>query len=90
MVSPFPNRIHGTKAECAPRGLKFVAKNRIERVAAIAKYLANAPYDVVTLQELWVYADYEHVRDSIQAKLPHAKFFYRYGTSITFLAVRRN
>ncbi|KAF9502242.1 inositol phosphophingolipids phospholipase C [Pleurotus eryngii] len=57
-------------------GLKFVAKNRIERVAAIAKYLTNTPYDVVTLQELWVYADYEHVRDSVQAKLPHAKFFY--------------
>ena len=59
------------------RGLKFVAKNRNERVAAIASELAKSDYDIITLQELWVYADYEHVRQSVSSRLPHAKFFYR-------------
>ena len=61
-----------------PRGLKYVAKDRKERIAAIANELAKSNYDIVTLQELWVFADYEHVRASISNRLPYAKFFYRW------------
>jgi sphingomyelin phosphodiesterase 2 len=57
--------------------LKFVAKQRNERIAAIAAELAKSDYDIIALQELWVFADYEHVRDSISDRLPYAKFFYR-------------
>ncbi|KII93619.1 hypothetical protein PLICRDRAFT_87974 [Plicaturopsis crispa FD-325 SS-3] len=57
-------------------GLKFVSKNRNERVAAIARALSDADHDIVALQELWVFSDYEHVRDSVSNKLPYAKFFY--------------
>ncbi|KAL0951652.1 hypothetical protein HGRIS_008332 [Hohenbuehelia grisea] len=57
-------------------GLKYVAKNRLERIAAIAAYLSQSSYDIIALQEIWVFADYEQVRDSVASKLPHAKFFY--------------
>lgn len=59
------------------RGLKYVAKHRKQRIAAIASGLAASDYDVVALQELWVFADYEHVRASVANHLPHSKFFYR-------------
>ena len=45
---------------------------------AIAKVLADSDYDIVTLQELWVFADYEHVREAVSKRLPYSKFFYRY------------
>lgn len=60
------------------RGLKFVAKNRNERIRAIAAKLATSDCDIIALQELWVFADYEHVRESLANRLPYAKFFYRF------------
>ncbi|KAI0639958.1 Endonuclease/exonuclease/phosphatase [Trametes polyzona] len=57
-------------------GLKYVSKHRKERVAAIANALAASDYDVITLQELWVFADYEYVRDAVSKRLPYSKFFY--------------
>ncbi|KAJ7193353.1 inositol phosphophingolipids phospholipase C [Mycena pura] len=57
-------------------GLKYVAKNRTERVAAIANELAKFEHDIIALQEIWVFADYEHVRDSVLKRLPYSKFFY--------------
>ena len=59
------------------RGLKYVSKYRRKRVDAIARFLADSDYDIVTLQELWVFADYEHVREAVSKKLPYSKFFYR-------------
>ncbi|KAH8099300.1 Endonuclease/exonuclease/phosphatase [Cristinia sonorae] len=57
-------------------GLKYVAKHRTQRIAAIASALAKSDYDIVALQELWVFADYEHVRASVASRLPYSKFFY--------------
>ncbi|KAJ3731959.1 Endonuclease/exonuclease/phosphatase [Lentinula guzmanii] len=58
-------------------GLKFVSKNRRERVVAIADELSHTEeYDIITLQELWVYTDFEYVRESVAKYLPYAKFFY--------------
>lgn len=58
--------------------MKFVSKNRKERIIAIADELSNTEeYDIITLQEIWVYADYEYVRESVTKYLPYAKFFYR-------------
>ncbi|KAJ7103271.1 inositol phosphophingolipids phospholipase C [Mycena belliarum] len=57
-------------------GLKYVAKNRTERIQAIAQELAKFDHDIIALQEIWVFADYEHVRDSVVKRLPYAKFFY--------------
>ncbi|THV01414.1 DNase I-like protein [Dendrothele bispora CBS 962.96] len=58
-------------------GLKYVSKFRIERIRALASELSKSTeYDIVALQELWVYSDFEHVRDMLSGHLPQAKFFY--------------
>ncbi|KAI0699382.1 DNase I-like protein [Cerioporus squamosus] len=57
-------------------GLKYVSKYRTERVRAIANVLASSDYDIITLQELWVFSDFEYVRTAVSKKLPYAKFFY--------------
>ncbi|KAH7914724.1 Endonuclease/exonuclease/phosphatase [Hygrophoropsis aurantiaca] len=57
-------------------GLKYVSKDRHERIAAIAASLARSDYDIIALQEIWVEADYEHIRQSVAARLPHAKLFH--------------
>ncbi|CCM03794.1 uncharacterized protein FIBRA_05942 [Fibroporia radiculosa] len=57
-------------------GLKYVSKHRDERIAAIAGVLATSDYDIVTLQEIWVYRDYEHVRAAVSKRLAYSKFFY--------------
>lgn len=57
--------------------MKYVSKNRSERITAITSFLAQSDYDVIALQELWVYSDYEKVRSSVIKRLPYSKFFYR-------------
>ncbi|KAJ3567338.1 hypothetical protein NP233_g6435 [Leucocoprinus birnbaumii] len=57
-------------------GLKFVSKNLEERINGITNFIARTNHDIVALQEIWVYAHYEKVRDAVQSRLPHAKFFY--------------
>lgn len=59
------------------RGLKYVSKFRSERMAAIAKALAASDYDVITLQEVWVYGDFELIRNAVSNRMPYSKFFYR-------------
>jgi sphingomyelin phosphodiesterase 2 len=58
--------------------LKFVSKDRHERIAAIASALAHSDYDIIALQEIWVEADYNQIRQSVIARLPYAKLFHRY------------
>jgi sphingomyelin phosphodiesterase 2 len=57
-------------------GLKYVSKRRSERIRAISRFLENSDFDIVALQELWVYADYEIVRSRLSRSLPFSKFFY--------------
>ena len=59
------------------RGLKYIADHRSERVRAIASEISKSDYDIVTLQELWVYSDFELVKSWVSKRLPYAKFFYR-------------
>ena len=60
------------------RGLKYIAKNLTERIESITQKLANSDYDIIALQEIWVFTHYEHVRQSIFKRLPYSKFFYRF------------
>jgi len=57
-------------------GLKYVAKHRVQRIRAIAVALEKAQYDIVGLQELWVFADYEHIRSKLLKAMPYSKFFH--------------
>jgi sphingomyelin phosphodiesterase 2 len=58
------------------RGLAIIAKKRKERIRAIATYLASSSFDIVCLQELWVYKDYEIVKNEVSQVLPFSRFFH--------------
>ncbi|RIB12725.1 Endonuclease/exonuclease/phosphatase [Gigaspora rosea] len=55
-------------------GLKLVSKNRNRRIEAIADSLARSDYEIVCLQEVWVYANYELIRNRTKKRFPHSKF----------------
>ncbi|RXW22663.1 hypothetical protein EST38_g3175 [Candolleomyces aberdarensis] len=57
-------------------GLKFVSKNRDERIEAIAHELSQGDHDIIALQEIWVYSDYQKVQERLAKRLPNSKFFY--------------
>ncbi|KAI3622341.1 hypothetical protein WG66_015875 [Moniliophthora roreri] len=51
-----------------PQGLKYVSKNRRQRIEALASELASSEeYDIIALQEIWVFADYQHVRKLLES-----------------------
>ncbi|KAG8693503.1 phospholipase C type enzyme [Ceratobasidium sp. 394] len=56
-------------------GLKYVSKDRVERIRAIGDEIAVSNYDIVGLQELWVRADYEYIKSKLNHKLPYSKYF---------------
>ncbi|KXN88867.1 Inositol phosphosphingolipids phospholipase C [Leucoagaricus sp. SymC.cos] len=70
----FESELHLLSVNCW--GLKFVSKNRNERIHGIAEFVRRSNHDIIALQEIWVYADYEKVLKAVQPRLPHAKFFY--------------
>jgi len=53
-----------------------VSKHRVERLDAIADRLARSTYDIVALQEIWVYSDFENLAQKTYHVLPYAKFYY--------------
>jgi len=74
-------------------GLKFISPDRPARIQGIIDHIrqpidvdadlgidrkSSIAYDVVCLQELWIYSDYERVRDGLEEVLPESKFFRRY------------
>lgn len=63
-----------TVASC--RGLKYVAKDRVERLRALADLLSTCDYDIIALQEIWVHADFQAIRNAVLKNLPYSKYFY--------------
>ncbi|WWC60189.1 uncharacterized protein I303_102754 [Kwoniella dejecticola CBS 10117] len=57
-------------------GLAIISKDRAARIKAISDYLASSNYDIVCLQELWVYKDFETVREGCRKNLPFSRFFH--------------
>jgi sphingomyelin phosphodiesterase 2 len=53
-----------------------VSKDRPARIKAIAAYLASTSYDIVCLQEIWIYKDYEIVREEVLHNLRFSRFFH--------------
>lgn len=60
------------------RGLKYISKNRVDRINAIAEFLSTAPCDIICLQELFVSRDFETIRASVSKHLPFFKLFHGY------------
>ena len=58
------------------RGLWLVSKDRKIRIKAIAEYIASQTYDIVCLQELWMYEDFLVVRNEVEGVLPFSRFFH--------------
>jgi hypothetical protein len=71
-------------------GLKFISPDRPIRLQGIIDHIrqpvsgtrgveskSDIAYDVVCLQELWIYSDFEKVRDGLEEVLPESKFFRR-------------
>lgn len=56
-------------------GLKYVSKNRKERLRAIAHRLAQSDYDIVALQEVWVEEDWEYINEKCKAIYPFRRQF---------------
>ncbi|XP_077863834.1 uncharacterized protein LOC144348224 [Saccoglossus kowalevskii] len=54
-----------------------VSKLRSERIADIGEELAKRDLDIVCLQELWSYSDFEYLRDVVKEKFPYSHFFHR-------------
>lgn len=67
-----------TRNDLTGRGLKYISKKRDVRIRAIAQYLAASEYDIVCLQECWVYTDFELIKDTVDRTLPYARFFNSY------------
>ncbi|KAI9484655.1 Endonuclease/exonuclease/phosphatase [Zychaea mexicana] len=57
-------------------GLKIVSKKRRFRLKAIADAISTAEYDIVTLQEIWMWEDFDYLKQQTQSTLPYAKCFY--------------
>jgi sphingomyelin phosphodiesterase 2 len=71
-----PAEIHIISLNCW--GLKFISKQRNERMTEIGRQLAIAspvPH-IVGLQECWTQEDYQSIREQTRHILPYGKFYY--------------
>ncbi|XP_063699290.1 putative neutral sphingomyelinase [Culicoides brevitarsis] len=57
-------------------GIPYISKDREVRVKAIGDVLATGEYDLVSLQEVWSDADYQHLKSRLAKVLPHTHYFY--------------
>jgi sphingomyelin phosphodiesterase 2 len=55
----------------------MVSKERELRLHAIADYIASNDYDVVALQELWMWDDFEYLKRVAANKYLSIEIFYR-------------
>lgn len=55
----------------------IIAKDRADRVSAIARYFTKNPrgLDILCLQELWMADDYRTLRAALSLEFPHAHYF---------------
>lgn len=61
------------------RGVPVVAKNRVERIGAIADNLIHSDVDIVGLQEIWFRDDYALICNLVEHVFPYFYYFRRYG-----------
>ncbi|KAI9472404.1 MAG: Endonuclease/exonuclease/phosphatase [Benjaminiella poitrasii] len=57
-------------------GLNIVAKKRKFRLNAIADYISQQQYDIVALQEVWMWEDFDYLKEKIEHQLPFTKYFH--------------
>ncbi|KAL9549980.1 hypothetical protein MBANPS3_004948 [Mucor bainieri] len=68
------------------RGLNIVAKKRKLRLRAIADRVGQEQYDIVALQEVWMWEDFDYIKEQTRDVLPYTKYFHS-GTLGSGLAI---
>nr|CAG8466628.1 8362_t:CDS:2 [Entrophospora candida] len=56
-------------------GLKFISKKLQQRMEAIADKLSQSDYEIVCLQEVWVYDNYELICNKTRKRFPYSRFY---------------
>ncbi|RHZ69740.1 hypothetical protein Glove_279g14 [Diversispora epigaea] len=57
-------------------GLRFISKKINQRIEAIADSLSRSDYEIVCLQEVWIYGNYELIRNKIKKRFPYTRFYH--------------
>eukprot|EP00158_Paraphelidium_tribonemae_P003872 Partr_v1_DN26433_c0_g1_i2_m23900 putative Sphingomyelin phosphodiesterase 2, neutral membrane (Neutral sphingomyelinase) len=67
-------------------GVPLVAKNRKQRIEAIAEYLQQSQLDIIGMQEIWIKEDYLHFTSALVQRFPYT-YYFRSGVIGSGLAV---
>nr|CAG8448767.1 3915_t:CDS:2 [Entrophospora candida] len=59
-----------------------------QRIEAIADKLSQSDYEIVCLQEVWIYDSYEFIRNKTRKRFPHARFYSSgiFGSGLVILS----
>jgi sphingomyelin phosphodiesterase 2 len=58
------------------RGMKWVSKKRDIRITALADRLAMSDYNLICLQELWVFDDFLSLQAKLRHILPYSHYYF--------------
>ena len=56
--------------------MKWLSKQRRVRILALAEKLSNSEYDLVCLQELWVFDDFLLLQAKLRHILPYSHYYF--------------
>jgi len=56
--------------------LKWISKQREIRLRALGDRLSTGEYDLICLQEVWVYGDFQYIQEKVCKFLPYSHFFF--------------
>jgi sphingomyelin phosphodiesterase 2 len=56
--------------------LKWIAEKREIRLRALGDRLSTSEYDLICLQEIWVYGDFQYIQEKVRKFLPYSHFFF--------------
>ncbi|XP_020293777.1 putative neutral sphingomyelinase isoform X2 [Pseudomyrmex gracilis] len=69
-------------------GIPYVSKNKTARMHAIADKCASSDYDIICLQEVWSFDDFNMIKAKVQEVLPYFHYFFSgvFGSGICILS----
>ena len=56
--------------------MKWLSKHREIRLRALGDKLSTSEYDLICLQEIWVYNDFLYVQRKVRHFLPYSHFYF--------------
>ncbi|OZJ06926.1 hypothetical protein BZG36_00057 [Bifiguratus adelaidae] len=67
---------HQQRLSIVLRGLNIVSRERQRRLAAIGDYIAACDADIVGLQEIWMWSDWEYIQRVASERFGHVQLYY--------------